>query len=164
MFTTFTTTLHHSHHHRTCLQTNRRCWIEIPRNPTLETPFRLPGQFSFTLSQYNNGPLEMVVESIYILPNHCFYVTEIKKKKQFILNLPRQKLTSGIIFLGSLFFGGGFGLSVVQIVGKENLVPNISCWSAIALRLHKISGVSNQQKLSAEIPKIHPRKKTTPRD
>lgn len=56
-------------HHRTCLQTNRRCWIEIleihPKNATLWTPFRLPGQFSLTLSQYNNGPLEMLVESIY---------------------------------------------------------------------------------------------------
>ena len=55
-------------HHRTCLQTNRRCWkeiLEIPQKMQPLNPFSASGQFSFTLSQYNNGPLEMLVESIY---------------------------------------------------------------------------------------------------
>lgn len=116
MFTTvLTTTLHHSHHHRTCLQTNRRCWIEIleippkkcnPLKPLFGFPDSSPSHCRSTTMD-----LWKCLWNRYISPNHCFYITE-----NFILNLPRQKWKSGMRFLG------------IFLLGKIWFVRSSNCW------------------------------------
>jgi len=63
----------------------------------------------------------MLVEAIYP-PKPLFLHHGNQEKKQFILNLPRQKFKEWNDVSRDLSFGWGFGLSVVQIVGKKDLL------------------------------------------
>ena len=91
---------------------------KFPKKCNPWTPFRLPDS-SPSHCRSTTMDLWKCLWNRYILPNHCFYITEIKENKQFILNLPRQKLRSGMRLYKDLSFGWGFGLSVVQLLEKK---------------------------------------------